>query len=155
MNLRLLLLVSAVGCSAPEQTCLGDGHPCPEHLSTTFIVSPDLGPELTDSFVRAIDQWNAADDRIDLKVVVGEPANVRLVTHLHDDVHEAEYDPEGEQLLFLAGTSRRDLHSYALHEVGHWLGLDHSFDIGDAMHPVVPVSVLSTADVASFQELYP
>lgn len=154
MAKSFLIVCLVLGCSAPEAPCQGDGHPCPEHLASTFVVSDDLGPELTDSFVRAVDEWNAADPQIDLRVVVGKPANVRLVSDLHDEAHEAEYDPGKERLLFRVGTSRRDLHSYALHEVGHWLGLGHSFDIGDAMHPVVPVDDLSEADIVAFKALY-
>ncbi len=42
----------------------------------------------------------------------------------------------------------------ALHEVGHALGLPHSEDPGDAMHPGNRSARLSARDVRSLQQLY-
>jgi hypothetical protein len=46
------------------------------------------------------------------------------------------------------------LRMVALHEVGHALGLPHSEDPKDVMHPGSRNSVLSPRDVRSLQELY-
>jgi hypothetical protein len=55
------------------------------------------------------------------------------------------------------GTNQEDLQTVATHEIGHFLGLDHSAVVRAVMYPFAPslLSTLSYDDVAAVSALYP
>jgi predicted Zn-dependent protease len=67
---------------------------------------------------------------------------------LSADVTIATFDTEGQAM------PPEGVRIVALHEVGHVLGLDHSPDPADLMHPVARVPRLSLRDTETAQLLY-
>jgi hypothetical protein len=64
------------------------------------------------------------------------------------DVILATFDPDGRPM------HAEGMRVVALHEIGHVLGLDHSPDDGDLMHPVAKVGRLSRRDEETARLLY-
>ncbi len=152
-----LLAMLLASCAAPPApTCAGDGEACPEHLSATLTLAPSVDAPTAEAVLAAVEAWRAADPRVQLTVVAGPCSSrcVELRPEMAEAGHDAEYDPETEEIRFIPGTDPWILRGQALHEVGHFLGLGHSRHIGDAMHPVVPVEAPSAADVSELRRLY-
>lgn len=136
-----------------------------------FSAAPAARPDFWSEVRRAVDEWNrAAGLPVTFRRTDHEStADVRFRWVRRFDVSRAgttEWKTDGEGWLASAvvtlatehvdGTPMSDefLLLVALHELGHVLGLPHSEDPSDVMHPGNRNSRLSGRDVRSAQRLY-
>ncbi len=136
-----------------------------------FAEPPDERPTFWDEAVRALDTWNAvqglplAFQRTDHAAT----ADVTFRWIQRFDANQAgttDWETDGEGWLTSAvvtlatehaeGTPMSDefLRFVALHELGHVVGLPHSEDPSDVMHPGNRNRDLSDRDVRSARQLY-
>jgi len=136
-----------------------------------FVEPPDGRPAFWDETIRALETWNA---------VLGLPLTFRRTEHptaadvefrwiRRFDASQAgttEWETDGEGWLTSAVVTLATEHAdgtpmseeflllVALHELGHVVGLPHSEDPNDAMHPGNRNQILSDRDVRSARRLY-
>jgi hypothetical protein len=136
-----------------------------------FAEPPDGRPTFWDETVRALETWNAVRGLPLAFRRTGHPAaaDVKFRWIRRFDANQAgttDWETDGEGWLTSAvvtlatehaeGTSMSDefLWLVALHELGHVVGLPHSEDPSDVMHPGNRNQKLSDRDVRSARQLY-
>lgn len=140
-------------------------------LSVHFAASPASRPELWEAVNWALERWaDVPGLPFRFRVTASsESADIRFLwIEAFDDARSGSTDWHVDADGSLAGVtvtlalrhadsldmSAEFLRLVALHELGHALGLPHSEDPGDVMHPGNRNSALSLRDVRTIQQLY-
>jgi len=136
-----------------------------------FVSPPPERPDFWDETVRAMEAWNAIGG-VPIafqRTLYGQSADVEFRWIRRFDAHQAgttDWETDGEGWLSSAvvtlatqhegGTPMSDefLLLVALHELGHVIGLPHSDDPSDVMHPGNRNMAFSDRDIRSARQMY-
>ena len=147
------------------------GHDAPRTLWVYFVDSPPQRPDFWDETVRAMEAWNAVGG-VPLtfhRTLQSLSADVEFRWIRRFEAHQAgttDWETDGDGWLSAAVVtlaveheegmpmSGEFLRMVALHELGHVLGLPHSGDPNDVMHPGNRNLSLSYRDIRSARRLY-
>jgi hypothetical protein len=130
----------------------------------------DWSPTYVDEVYAAFDEWDALDLPVSFTYVADSTdaeVHVTWIDHFREPIsgrtkwaRDDDWWITDASIVLAVHHHRGDvldedaMRAMALHEIGHLLGLDHTYDVRSIMAPKVRVRTLSSADKATVRLLY-